>query len=39
MEMHDGRVIRREDAAEFLNLVLGTPLSAHEKTDLVADLR
>ena len=37
--LHDGRLLTLEDTVEFFNLVLGTQLSAQEKTDLVAFLR
>jgi cytochrome c peroxidase len=37
--MHDGRCLTLEDTVEFFNLVLGTRLTAQEKTDLVAYLR
>lgn len=37
--LHDGRLLTLEDTVEFFNLVLGTQLSAEQKTDLVAFLR
>jgi cytochrome c peroxidase len=37
--MHDGRLLTLDDTVEFFNLVLGTQLTAAEKTDLVAFLR
>ncbi len=37
--LHDDRLMTLEDTVEFFNLVLGTKLSAEEKTDLVAFLR
>jgi cytochrome c peroxidase len=37
--LHDGRCLTLEDTVEFFNLVLGTKLTAAEKTDLVAFLR
>jgi cytochrome c peroxidase len=37
--LHDGRCLTLEDTVEFFNLVLGTKLTAEEKTDLVAFLR
>ena len=37
--LHDGRLLSLEDTVEFLNLILGTKLSAEEKADLVAFLR
>jgi cytochrome c peroxidase len=37
--LHDGRLLTLDDTVEFFNLVLGTKLSAEEKTDLVAFLR
>jgi cytochrome c peroxidase len=37
--LHDGRCLTLEDTVEFFNLVLGTKLSAAEKTDLVAFMR
>jgi cytochrome c peroxidase len=37
--LHDGRLLTLEDTVEFFNLVLGTQLTAPEKTDLVAYLR
>jgi cytochrome c peroxidase len=37
--LHDGRCFTLEDTVEFFNLVLGTQLSAQEKSDLVAFLR
>jgi cytochrome c peroxidase len=36
---HDGRLLTLEDTIEFFNLVLGTGLTAGEKTDLLAFLR
>jgi cytochrome c peroxidase len=36
---HDGRLLTLEDTIEFFNLVLGTRLSAVEKSDLLAFLR
>ena len=36
---HDDRLLTLEDTVEFFNLVLGTKLTAEEKTDLVAFLR
>jgi cytochrome c peroxidase len=36
---HDGRLLTLEDTVEYFNLVLGTKLSAPEKSDLVAFLR
>jgi cytochrome c peroxidase len=36
--MHDGRLITLDDTVEFFNLVLGTKLSAAEKSDLLAFL-
>ena len=36
--MHDGRLLTLEDTIEFFNLVLGTKLTAAEKTDLLAFL-
>lgn len=36
---HDGRLLTLEDTVEFFNVVLGTRLSAEEKSDLVAFLR
>ena len=35
----DARLLTLEDAVEFIELVLGTPLIAQEKPDLVAFLR
>ena len=35
---HDGRLLTLEDTVEFLNLILGTRLSAEEKGDLLAFL-
>ena len=37
--MHDGRLLTLEDTVEFFNLILGTRLTATEKTDLLAFLR
>jgi cytochrome c peroxidase len=37
--MHDGRLLTLDDTVEFFNLILGTQLTAAEKTDLVAFLR
>jgi cytochrome c peroxidase len=37
--LHDGRLLTIEDTVEFFNLVLGTQLSADEKSALVAFLR
>ena len=37
--LHDGRLLTLEDAMEFFNLVLGTKLTAQEKTALVAFMR
>jgi cytochrome c peroxidase len=37
--LHDGRCLTLEDTVEFFNLVLGTKLTAAEKTDLVAFMR
>jgi cytochrome c peroxidase len=37
--LHDGRLLTIEDTVEFFNLVLGTKLTAAEKSDLVAFLR
>jgi cytochrome c peroxidase len=37
--LHDGRLLTLEDTVEFFNLVLGTKLTAAEKTDLAAFLR
>ncbi|MGD9765211.1 MAG: cytochrome B6 [Candidatus Binatia bacterium] len=37
--LHDDRLMTLEDTVEFFNLVLGTKLSAQEKTDLVAFMR
>ncbi|MDR0870444.1 MAG: cytochrome B6 [Planctomycetaceae bacterium] len=36
--MHDGRCLTLEDTVEFHNLVLGTKLTAEQKTDLTAFL-
>lgn len=33
--LHDGRLLTLEDTIEFFNLVLGTKLSANEKSDLL----
>jgi cytochrome c peroxidase len=37
--LHDGRLLTIEDTVEFFNLILGTKLTAAEKTDLAAFLR
>jgi cytochrome c peroxidase len=37
--LHDGRLLTLDDTVEFFTLVLGTPLMADEKKDLVAFLR
>jgi len=37
--LHDRRLMTLEDTVEFFNLVLGTKLTAEEKSDLVAFLR
>jgi len=37
--LHDGRLLTLEDTVEYFNLILGTRLSADEKTELVAFLR
>jgi cytochrome c peroxidase len=37
--MHDGRCLTLEDTVELFNIVLGTRLTAQEKSDLVAFLR
>jgi cytochrome c peroxidase len=37
--LHDDRLLTLEDSVEFFNLILGTKLSAQEKSDLVAFLR
>ena len=37
--LHDGRLLTLDDTVEFFTLVLGTPLTADEKKDLVAFLR
>jgi len=37
--LHDGRLLTLDDSVEFFDLVLGTKLTAQEKTDLVAFLR
>ena len=37
--LHDGRLLTLEDTVEFFNLILGTKLSAVEKSDVVAFLR
>jgi cytochrome c peroxidase len=37
--LHDGRCLTLEDTVEFFNLVLGTKLSAQEKSDLAAFMR
>lgn len=37
--LHDGRLLTLADTVEFFNLVLGTQLTAEEKTDLEAFLR
>jgi cytochrome c peroxidase len=36
--LHDGRLLTLEDSVEFFNLVLGTRLTAEEKSDLLAFL-
>ena len=36
---HDDRLLTLEDTVEFFNLILGTKLSADEKSDLVAFMR
>lgn len=36
--LHDGRLLTLEDTIEFFNLVLGTQLTAKEKSDLLAFL-
>ena len=36
---HDGRLLTIEDTVEYHNLLLGTQLTAQEKTDLVEFLR
>lgn len=36
---HDGRLLTLEDTVEFFNLILGTRLTAREKSDLVAYMR
>jgi cytochrome c peroxidase len=37
--LHDGRLLTLDDTVEFFNLVLGTKLTAQEKSDLVAFLK
>jgi cytochrome c peroxidase len=37
--LHDDRLLTLEDTVEFFNVVLGTRLSAQEKSDLVAFMR
>ena len=37
--LHDGRLLTLADTVEFFNLILGTQLTADEKTDLEAFLR
>ena len=37
--LHDGRLLTLDDTVEFFNLVLGTKLTAEEKTDLVAFMK
>jgi len=37
--LHDGRLLTLEDTVEYFNLMLGTQLSAEDKSDLVAFLR
>src|ERR1035437_1996407 len=37
--LHDGRLLTLADTIEFFNLILGTQLTADEKTDLEAFLR
>jgi cytochrome c peroxidase len=37
--LHDGRLLTLDDTVEFFSLVLGIPLTAAEKQDLVAFLR
>ncbi|MDO9599566.1 MAG: cytochrome B6 [Azoarcus sp.] len=37
--LHDGRLLTIEDTVEYFNLVLGTGLTAEEKSDLTAFLR
>jgi len=37
--LHDGRLLTLEDTVEFFNLILGTKLTAEEKTDLVEFMR
>jgi len=37
--LHDGRLLTLDDTVEFFVLVVGTPLTADEKKDLVAFLR
>ena len=37
--LHDGRLLTLADSIEFFNLILGTKLTAEEKTDLEAFLR
>jgi cytochrome c peroxidase len=37
--LHDGRLLTLDDTVEFFNMILGTQLTAQEKSDLVAFLR
>ena len=37
--LHDDRLLTLDDTVEFFNLILGTKLSAEEKSDLVAFMR
>jgi cytochrome c peroxidase len=37
--LHDGRLLTLEDTVEFFNLILGTKMSAGEKSDVAAFLR
>jgi cytochrome c peroxidase len=37
--LHDDRLLTLDDTVEFFNLILGTKLSAQEKSDLVAFMR
>jgi cytochrome c peroxidase len=37
--LHDGRLLTLDDTVAFFSLVLGIPLTAPEKRDLVAFLR
>jgi cytochrome c peroxidase len=37
--LHDGRLLTLDDVVEFFNLVLGTKLTAAEKSDLRAFLQ